>query len=176
MCRIHVARDHRQRRFCRLSSRLSKTAGLNRFDAVDRAKCLYGRRIEMGRLPDIAGAQIDVSWQQALCPCIERSSKRGDHDRHRHHEREAHDNGGKAQGRLSCRPLQMRNGDLPRHTFQSRCTREQPLQNGRHARHQSDDEQCNRDIARQWQAGNGREHQQRGTRNHERNDEHASRS
>jgi len=85
------------------------------------------------------------------------------HDRHRHHQAEAHDDGGKAAWWRSRRCLQLRDGDIERRMAAARAGAGEMLHHGRKQQHRHGQQRCNRQIARNRQSANRRQPGQQGS-------------
>ena len=125
------------------------------------ARCSVGREERACRRA--ARAHVDVGGQHAHEPVVERLPERRDHDRHRHHERHAGDDGREAHAGLSrARRAVARARVRPAHARGGGRCRERERGDPRQQQQRADQQQRDRDVTDKRQAPDRR--QQRSTR------------
>ena len=101
-------------------------------------------------------AQLQVGGKYFPEPVLKRHPKRIHHDGHRHHQAEADDDRGEAQGGQGDVIAQLREGRVGHHPVGARRNAQQPHGEPRHQEHRPQQERGDRGVAEEGQPAEGR--------------------
>ncbi len=158
---VHRLRDHADRGMARVEQHRELPLELDARHTWGREHLRLVLGAEEGSIAREARPDVDIGRQHPRKPRLQRLAEGPDHNRHRHHEAEAHDDGRDARAGEVRRAAQLRYGELRTGRARQRQVREEAPGERRREPDRSEEDERDRGVTGHRQLAERRQRRQR---------------